>query len=414
MATWGVAFEIRSITEDEVEDYFVPISAGFGDPGPTADLEEFRTVADYAQSFAAVEDGAFVGGAGAYNFAMTLPGGAVVPVGGVSCVSVAPTHRRRGVVSALLARQLDDLADRGKRLAILNASESRIYRRFGYGLATSAAAVEIDTRHSEFLGEVPGGRVRLVSADEAAKVLPAVYDRWRVEHVGSLTRSDAWWAIMLGEREGWKGGGKAFRVVHEGLDGTPDGYVSYQPDMRTEHGNFQGRVRVRELIGMTPEVEAALWRYCFDLDLVRLARSDMRPVDDPLRWRLVEPRQLRTKSITDVLWCRVIDVPGALSDRGYAAEGGLTLEVLDPFRPAKGGTFRLEAGGPGAGATCTRTDAAPDLRLDVADLGAAYLGGVSFARLRDGGRVEELVPGAVARADALFATERAPYCATTF
>lgn len=409
-----MAFEIRSITEDEVEDYFVPISAGFGDTGPAADLEDFRTVADYPQSFAAVEDGAFIGGAGAYNFAMTLPGGAVVPVGGVSCVSVAPTHRRRGVVTALMARQLDDLADRGKHLAILNASESRIYRRFGYGLATSAASVEIDTRHSEFLGDLPGGRVRLVSADEAAKVLPAVYDRWRVDHVGSLTRSEAWWAIMLGDREGWKGGGKAFRVVHEAEDGTPDGYVTYLPDMKTEHGNFQGKVRVRELIGMTPDVEAALWRYCFDLDLVRLAQSDMRPVDDPLRWRLVEPRQLRTKSVTDVLWCRVIDVAGALSDRGYAGEGTLTLAVDDPFRQVGSGTFLLESGGVGGGATCTRTDVTPDLRLDVAELGAAYLGGVSFARLRDGGRVHELVPGAVARADALFATDRAPYCATTF
>jgi len=407
-----VAFEIRSITEDEVDDYFVPISAGFGDTGPAADLDDFRTVADYSQSFPAVEDDAFVGGAGAYNFDMTLPGGAVVPVGGVSCVSVAPTHRRRGVVSALMTRQLDDLAQRGKHLAILNASESRIYRRFGYGLATSAASVEIDTRHTEFLGSLGEGRLRMVGADEAAKVLPAVYDRWRVEHAGSLTRSEPWWAIMLGSREGWKGGGDAFRVVHEDLDGTPDGYVSYQPDMRTEHGNFQGRVRVRELIAMTPDAEAALWRFCFDLDLVRVARADMRPVDDPLRWRLVEPRQLRTKSITDVLWCRVIDVAGALSDRGYAAEGTLTLQVDDPFRPASAGVYRLDAAADGV--TCARTDGAPELRLDVADLGAAFLGGVSFTRLRDGGRVAELDAGAVARADALFRTDRAPYCATTF
>lgn len=412
MATWGVDFEIRSITEDEVEAYFLAISAGFGSTNHEDDLGEYRTVADYPQSFAALDAGRFVGGAGAYNFDMTLPGGAVVPVGGVSCVSVTPTHRRRGVVTGLMARQLDDLAERGKHLAILNASESRIYRRFGYGLATSAVSVEIDTRHSEYLGELPAGRLHLVSRDEALQVFPGVYDRWRVEHVGSLNRSEAWWAIMLGPREGWKGGGDAFHVLHEGLDGRPDGYVSYQPDMRTEHGNFQGVVRVRELIGMTADVEAALWRFCFDLDLVRRARSDMRPIDDPIRWRLMEPRQLRVRSLTDVLWVRMVDPAGALSDRGYAAEGALTLEVVDPFRPVNSGVYRIDAASDGA--TCTRTDEAPELRLDVADLGAAYLGGVPFARLRDGGRVEELAAGAVHRADALFATDRAPYCATTF
>lgn len=413
MATWGVDFEIRPITEDDVEDYFVALSAGFGDTNHEDDLADYRTVADYSQSFAALDGARFVGGAGAYNFDMTLPGGAVVPVGGVSCVSVVPTHRRRGVLTGLMARQLDDLAERGKHLAVLNASESRIYRRFGYGLATSAVSVEIDTRHSEYLGDLPDGRLHLVSRDEALDVFPAVYDRWRTEHTGSLSRSEAWWAIMLGSREGWKGGGDSFRVVHEGADGTPDGYVSYQPAMRTEHGNFQGVVRVRELVGMTADVEAALWRFCFDLDLVRRARSDMRPVDDPIRWRLVEPRQLRVHSLTDVLWVRLVDIAGALAARGYEADGSLTLEVVDPFRPASSGSYHLDAAA-GAGATATRSESAPELRLDVADLGAAYLGGVSFSTLQAAGRVVELAAGAVARADALFRTTRAPYCATTF
>lgn len=407
-----MTFEIRSITEDEVEAYFVAISAGFGSTNHEDDLGEYRKVADYPQSFAALDGGRFVGGAGAYNFDMTLPGGAVVAVGGVSCVSVAPTHRRRGVVTGLMAHQLDDLAERGKHLAILNASESRIYRRFGYGLGASAVSVEIDTRHSEYLGDLPDGQLHLVSRDEALEVFPTVYDQWRLGRVGSLSRSEAWWSIMLGAREGWKGGGDAFHVIHEGAGGSPDGYVSYQPDMRTEHGNFQGVVRVRELIGLTPDVEAALWRFCFDLDLVRRARSDMRPVDDPIRWRLVEPRQLRVHSLTDVLWLRLVDTAAALSVRGYRGEDALIIDVADRFRPDNSGTFRLETGTDGA--ECTRTSEAPDLRLGVEELGAAYLGGVSFSTLRAAGLVDECTAGAVTRADAVFATDRAPYCATTF
>lgn len=406
--------EIRLITEDEVEAYFGAVSAGFGFAGSgDDDLVEWKTVAEYDQCFAAVDGDRFVGGASAYSFEMTLPGGALAPVGGVSNVAVLPTHRRQGVLTGLLARQLDDLAERGRSIAVLNASESRIYRRFGYGLATSAVSVQIDTRHSEYLGDLPEGRLHLVTNEEARTAFPAFYDRWRREHAGSLARSGAWWDIMLGPREGWKGGGEGFHLVHENADGEVDGYAGYEQQSRTEHGNFQSTVRVRELIGADGGVEAALWRFCFDLDLVRVARSDMRPVDDPLRWRLVEPRQLSVTSLTDVLWVRIIDVAGALSSRGYAASGALTLEVDDPFRPAASGRYRLD-GGPD-GATCVRADgASPDLRLDVADLGAAYLGGVPFSLLAAGGRVTELVPGAVARADALFRTDRAPYCATTF
>ena len=406
--------EIRTVAEDEAPAYFRTISAGFGSAGsPDEDLAEWQTVAEYDQCLAAVDGDRFVGGASAYSFEMTLPGGALVPVAGVSNVAVLPTHRRQGVLTGLFTRQLDDLVERGVALAALNASESRIYRRFGYGVGTSSMSVQIDTRHSEYLDDLPPGRLHLVSAQEARSIFPVFYDRWRRGRAGSLARSDAWWDIMLGPREGWKGGGEAFHLVHEDAAGEIDGYASYQPQSRTEHGNFQSVVRVRELVGADGGVEAALWRFCFDVDLVRLARAEMRPVDDPLRWRLVEPRQLAVTSLTDQLWLRIVDVAGALSVRGYAATGGLALAVEDPFRSAVSGTYRLEAGPDGA--TCTRADGAtPDLRLDVADLGAAYLGGGSFSLLRAGGRVEECTPAAAARADALFRTERAPYCATTF
>jgi predicted acetyltransferase len=404
-----VTLEIRTVAEDKVDAYFAAVSAGFGEVSSAEALDEWRTVAEYDQSFGALDGGRFVGGVSAYSFDMTIPGGQAVPVGGVSNVAIAPTHRRRGIVSALLGRQLDDLAERGTHVAILNASESRIYRRFGYGLATSAVAVEIDTRHTEYLVDAPAGQLRLVPADEARKVFPAFYDRWRRGSVGALGRSEAWWDIMLGPKEGWKGGGEAFHLVYEGPGGEVEGCASYQLNGKTDHGNFQSTVRVRELIGSDAGAEAALWRFCFDLDLVRKARAEMRPVDDPIRWRLVEPRQLKTLQLGDVLWVRLIDVAEALSARGYAAEGAVTFGVDDPFRPAGSGTYRLDAG------VCTRVDGAdPDLSLDVADLGAAFLGGVSFATLHAAGLVDERRPGAVVTADALFRTPRLPYCATTF
>lgn len=409
-----MAVEIRTVAEEEVPAYFRTISAGFGSPGsPDEDFAEWQTVAEYDQCFGALDGDRFVGGASAYSLEMTLPGGGLATIGGVSNVAVLPTHRRQGVLTGLLSRQLDDLAERGRPLAALNASESRIYRRFGYGVATDSVSVEIDTRHTEYLSDLPPGRLHLVTVEEARSIFPAFYERWRRTRTGSLSRSEAWWDIMLGSREGWKGGGEAFHLVHEDATGEVDGYASYQPQSKTEHGNFQSVVRVRELIGATGGVEAALWRFCFDLDLVRRARSDMRPVDDPLRWWLVEPRQLSVTSLTDVLWLRIVDAAAALSERRYATDGGLVLEVDDPFRTAGSGRYRLE-GGPD-GAACNRDGGAtPDLRLDVADLGAAYLGGVSFSLLAAGGRVEELTPGAAARADALFRTDRAPYCATTF
>src|SRR5690606_36887991 len=192
VAGWGVAVEFRTVAEEEAPAYFRTISAGFGSPGSSDDdLAEWQTVAEYDQCFAALDGDRFVGGASAYSFEMTLPGGGLTAIGGVSNVAVLPTHRRQGVLTGLLARQLDDLAERGRPLAALNASESHIYRRFGYGLATDSVSVEIDTRHTDYLGELPPGRLHLVSVEEARQIFPAFYERWRRTRTGSLSRSDA-------------------------------------------------------------------------------------------------------------------------------------------------------------------------------------------------------------------------------
>jgi predicted acetyltransferase len=166
------------------------------------------------------------------------------------------------------------------------------------------------------------------------------------------------------------------------------------------------------LVGLTPEADAALWRYILDLDLAGSVQVDDRPVDDPIRWRLADPRRLRVNEVGDQLWIRLLDLPGAMEARRYAIDGELVLEVTDTLRPRNQGRFRLE-GGPD-GASCRPTSAEPDLALDVADLGAAYLGGASLATLARAERVTELTPGVLLHADRMLASDPVPVSTTHF
>jgi predicted acetyltransferase len=200
--------------------------------------------------------------------------------------------------------------------------------------------------------------------------------------------------------------------VYESEPGRVDGWVSYRVQERWPEGLPANLVKVRMLVGLTPEADAALWRYCLDLDLAGTVRLQDRPVDEPGRWRLADPRRLRTVHVGDHLWVRLLDLPAAMRARRYATDGQLVLEVTDALRPRNQGRFRLE-GGPD-GAACEPTTAEPDLALDIADLGAAYLGGARLAVLARAGRVVELAPGALLRADAMLASDPAPLCTTHF
>jgi predicted acetyltransferase len=354
-----------------------------------------------------------VGSASAYEFEMTLPGRSTPVVPGVTGVAVTTTHRRQGVLSALMRHQLDDLARAGEPVAVLTASETGIYRRFGYGLASSLMTFEVATSRSDFVEPVSvPGHLEIISQDEARTVVPDVYDRYRRGRVGMFSRSTEWWAVLLGDRESWKGGGTFFVLVHVGPDGEADGYAFYDVVQEIEHGLWHGRVNVRELLADSPEIEAALWRHCLDVDLCTELVGLHRPVDEPLRWRLAAPRELRTAGVADMLWLRLVDVAGALRGRAYADDGVVVLDVRDPFLPHNDGRYRLEIRS--GEASCEQADAEPDLVLDVDALGAAYLGGVDFTTLARAGRVEARDPAALPAADGLFATEAPPYNNTPF
>lgn len=230
-------------------------------------------------------------------------------------------------------------------------------------------------------------------------MLPPIWDRYRRRQPGEVTRSEGWWHRRLLDDPAFRpGGGPRFAVVWE--DGA--GYVTYRVEPVWDNGLPRHVLIIEEVVATSPEVRAGLWQYCFGVDLIAVFRAFNLPLDDPLRWGLVEPRRLRTTAVTDGLWVDVLDVEAALSARTYASDAPLVLDV------AGAGRFRLAAGG------CRRTDDLADLGLDAADLGSAYLGGVSFATLARAGLVAELAAGAVARADARFATAPGPTSCTGF
>jgi predicted acetyltransferase len=353
----------------------------------------------------ATENGAIVAGAGAFEFELTVPGGPV-RTAGVTVVGVLPTHRRRGIVRELMSAQLKDAHARGEPIAALWASEGGFYGRFGYGLASICADMEIPKAYTAFNRAVDWpGTTRLVSADEALELFPQVYDRVAANTPGMISRTEEWWKTRrLADSEWWRAGGgeKTFAVLEQA--GAPEAYALYRLNFSYADGVPTGRTVVLEAMGVSPAATAAVWRYLLDIDWMAKAEAELLPIDHPLHLLLLEQNRMRFR-VGDGLWIRPVDVGAALAARSYAADGDLVLEVSDAFCPWNDGRYALDG---------SRTTAAPDLRLSVDALGCVYLGGFTFADLLRAGRVEEAKDGALARADALFRTDRKPWCPEIF
>ncbi len=406
--------EIRAIGPDRVRDFARVPDAAFGETSSDEQIAFYTRATEWDRAIAAYDGDRLIGTGGADSMELTLPGLTTIPVGGLTAIAVLPTHRRRGVLRAIIARHFEDVEQRGEPVSVLNASESAIYGRFGYGLATLQADLEIDTGHGAFLRQpAPAGRLRLLEEGELLEVLPAFYDRARRAQPGELSREEHRWGLYAEDPE-WtrEGASRHHDVVYESEPGRVDGWLGYRVKDRWTDGLPNNLAKVRHLFALTPEAGAALWRYCLDLDLVSTVRLYDRPLDDPLRWYLADPRRLRTIAVGDQLWVRLLDLPRALAARRYATRDALVVEVGDALRPANQGRFRLE-GGPD-GAACQPTRAEPDLAMDVTELGAAYLGGVRLATLGRAGRVHELTPGALLRADMMLAGDPPAWSTTHF
>ena len=408
-----IDFELRPVTRDELPAFTRTDLAAFGErPADPARLELDWTSLELDRTLAAFDGDEIVGTGRLFSFELTMPGGRLLPAAAVSWIAVLPTHRRRGILSAIKQVQLDDAAERGESLAMLYASEGGIYGRFGYGIATSSMSVTVETRHSRFRRTVPDGRVRLVEEDEARKLLPEIFDRVRRLQPGAVQRVDAWWPDQFFWPESDERGTR-FYCVHESPDGRLDGYAAYRVVMHWDNG-AQGTVHVRELVTAAPEARAVLWRFLLDVDLTEKLSAWVVPLDEPLRWLLAESRRMRVTRLGESLWVRVLDAPAALAARTYAAPGRVVFDVVDEFRPDGGaaGRFELDAGPDGAEAR--RSTAEADLVLGVAELGGILLGGTRASTLAQAGLIEERTPGALALTDAMFAVEPLPFSMTDF
>jgi predicted acetyltransferase len=409
-----VPVEYRPVTEEEWPEFLDADRLSFSiRPGDDEYAAE-RRAWPIERSVAAFEDGRIVGTAGAYPFELTLPGCVSVPAAGVTWVGVLATHRRRGVLTGMMRYQLDDVRARGESVAVLLASESIIYGRFGYGLATTQVDLELPREHGDLAKAVdPPGRLRLVDDATAEKVLPDIHERVRRQQPGDLSRTEAWWAAFF--RSARKGGsfGPRLTVVYEGIDGDVEGYAYYRvrADFATPLSS-DWTVLVQGMGALTFDAYVALWSYLRDVDLTSRVILPFRPPDEAFRFLLADPRRLAVTRSTDYLWCRIVDVGSALAQRRYEVADSLVLNVRDPFCPWNDGRWRVE-GAPDR-ASCSRTDDLADITLDASELGSIFLGGTRLSTLAAAQRVEEHTPGAMLRADRFFATARQPWCQTFF
>ncbi len=393
---------------DQLREALDAISHYFGQENQVEDAERFAQWIEVERMHAAFDGDRIVGGAGAFTYRMSVPGGATVPAGGVTVVGVLPTHRRRGVLTSMMKAQLEDCRARGDLVAYLWASEATIYGRFGYGLASRIGSLRLAQDRSRFARPfAPRGTVRLVGLEEAARSFPALYDQLAAQRPGMFSRSKAWWETRrLFDDPARRQGGPLNRALLE-LDGAPAGYALYRVKQDWQYGYSRGVVTIGEVVTPTPEATRELWRWLFDFDWTSEFSADLLPLDHPLFLLLAEPRRLQF-TLNDGVWLRLVDLPGALAARSYAAAEPVVLEVADALLPENAGRWRVSSRG------AERTDQEPDLRLDVAQLGSVYLGGFDFAGLARALLVEELTPEAAHRADELFRTGIEPWCAEIF
>lgn len=392
---------IKTISENQFPEWRRAGGLGFGFHATEEDVALERPLCELDRTFAAFDGRRIVGTTTTRTSELVVPGG-LAPLGFVDDVSVAPTHRRRGIMTRMMRAQLAQMREFGEPLAALHASESLIYERFGFGIATWAERWRIPRDHAKMNTEPnAGGSLEFVEPDEARAELPPLHRRAAAERPGMVMYDDEYWRFALADVEHQRRGASAFFHVACKRDGRVAGMVSYRVRQ------YGGIVLAIFLIGEDAEVEAELWRYCFGIDLKTEIQAFNRPTDDPLVWRLEDPRRLE-RAVHDHTWLRIVDVAAALGERRYGAEGALTIRISDSFCAWNNGVYALETGADGAAVRRLPQSSDAEIALSASDLSAAYLGGATISTLARAGRVEPASPAALAKADAMFAADRAP------
>jgi predicted acetyltransferase len=416
-------YPIRPITDDEIPGWRAVYEHAFhAAPAREPDQSLARRLLETDRSLAAFDpelppDAGPVGRAGSYGFAMAVPG-AVLPVAGVSFVSVLPTYRRRGILRSLMRRQLTDIAAKGEEpIAALWASEAQLYGRYGYGPASTQGTFRFHRGEGAFSPVAPVDPalgLRLAEPRAVVADLSKVYDSVLPGQPGFFTRSADWWERILGERSG---GGNAFGPLRCVLaeDGSlVRGYALYKAAERWDEstGLPNSALEIKELIAMDPAAGAALWRDLLGRDLLSEVTAVLRPADDPVLHQLLDPRRARPQ-VGDGLWVRIINLPAALVQRAYSAPVDVVLEVTDELLPGNAGRWHLRARDLGDTA-CLRTSQPADITVNIRELGAAYLGGTRLGTLAAAGLVTEHKPGALRTLSSAMTWDPAPWCPRIF
>ncbi|WP_198539524.1 GNAT family N-acetyltransferase [Streptomyces graminilatus] len=410
--------ELRVLRPDDWDQWYDNLLRAFGGmPESAEERALWKSLTEHDRSIGAWDGDTCVGSAGAFTFRVTVPGGASVPAAGVTMVGVSATHRRRGVLTSMMRRQLDDVRGLGEPLAVLTASEPAIYGRFGYGVATHSLSFEIDTTRVRLT--VPDGaddvRLRYAVPAEVLDDCEAVYARRVPERPGMLARMPGWAPVMVLDPEGERDGASPLQcvVAERGSERGAEvvGFVRFRVKPDWDLTGSNSSVVVEDLEALDAAAQGALWRFLFGIDLTSKIVGRSRPVEEPWHHMVSDIRRCATRR-RDSLYVRLVDLGAALEARTYQAPVDVVFDVEDAFCPWNSGRWRLT--GDTKGAVCRRTDDAADLALSVRELGSAYLGGVPLAGLGAAGRVREIRQGALAEASVAFGSVVVPWLSHGF
>jgi predicted acetyltransferase len=398
-------------TRERTDEFFAAAMRGFHDDYVAERWEPMHKVFEPERCFGFQVDGRWISTCGAYSRTLTVPGGSV-PVAAVTVVTVQPSYRRRGLLTEMMRHQLYDVRQREEPVALLWASESAIYGRFGYGQASPQVRLSGKTKTTAFRPDVDlgSGSVGEVERDQAIPVIKRLHQALLPERVGALDRNDDWWNVKWHDPEPWRRGTSAYRFAfHYDRRGRPDGYVAFR--VRNNWDESGAEVTVDELDAASGAARGALWRFVLDLDLVRKFTRQGAPLDEAVRYLVSDLHSVKAE-LQDGTYARLVDVARALEARRYLTDLEVTIRVEDPLLRQNTGTFHLASGPDGASVTKGR--GTPDLIMNVRDLAAIYLGGTSLAALVRAGLVTERTKGAAAAAGAAFAWSQPSFCPDFF